>query len=170
MCRINIAIVILGALTMMNVDIASGASPEPNADRCFEETVRIAQGADPDTLSTIHCRRALKVKPLSRQNRSAILHNRGIIQQAQGDLAAAQASFEKAVRLSNTVDMRNIALAQVALKLGDYRVAFEQYDLLVASDFAADSEKVRVSVAANREQVLRALLELNQTRVATISR
>ncbi|MDH3615927.1 MAG: hypothetical protein OEQ90_05575 [Gammaproteobacteria bacterium] len=167
MCRINIAIVILGALTMINVDIASGASPEPNADRCFEETVRVANGAEPATLSTTACRRALRVKPLSRQDRSAILYNSGIIQQAQGNLAAAKASFERAARLSKTVDMRNLALAQVALKLGDYRVAFEQYDLLAASDFAADSEKVRVSVVANREQALHAL---NLTGVAANQR
>ena len=65
---------------------------------------------------------------LSRQDKSAFLHKIGIIQQAQGDLVAAKASFEGTVRLSTTVDMRNLALAQVALKLGDYGVALEQYD------------------------------------------
>lgn len=170
MCRTIIAIVILGTLTMLNGDIASGADPEYVGDQCFQETVRVAQGADPDTLSTIACRRALRLEPLSRQDRSAMLHNRGIIEQAQGDLAAAKVSFERAVRLSKTVDIRNLALAQVAIKLGDYRVAFEQYDLLAASDFAADSEKVLSSVHANRAQAMQALFASNETQVATIPR
>lgn len=96
-----------------------------------------------------------------------MLYNRGLIQQAQGDLVAAKTSFEKAVRLSNTVDKRNLALAQVSLKLGDYGVAFEQYELLAASDFAAESDAIWSSVVANREQVL---VKLNQSHVATVQR
>ena len=159
MFRIYLSIVILSAMTMLSVDVASGALPVPNAGPCYEETVRANSGADPNTLSTVACRRALRSEVLSRQDKSAFLHNVGIIQQAQGDLVAAKASFESAVRLSTTVDMRNLALAQVAFKLGDYRVALEQYDLLVASDFTGDSEAIRLAVAANREKAMQALTQ-----------
>lgn len=157
MCRVIKAIVFAGALMMINVGIAFGAHWEAfedcNADLCFKETEKVANGADPETLSTIHCTRALRVKPLTREDRSAILYNRGIIQKAQGYLVAARASFERAVHLSRTVDQRNLALAEAARELGDYRVALEQYDLLTRSAFAADSEDLRVAVVARREEI-----------------
>jgi len=157
MYRICKAIIFFGALMMINVGIAFGAhwefAQDQNANRCFEETVDVANGADSESLTTVYCTRALRAKPLSREDRSAILYNRGIIQKAQGDLVAARASFEKAVRLSRTVDRRNLALAEVAREFGDYRVALEQYDLLTKSDFAVDSEDVRVAVFARREEV-----------------
>ncbi len=178
MSRIFKAIVVLGAITMFNVAVADGAGPSfagtGYANLCFEETVKVANGADPDTLTTIHCTRALRSHPLSRQDRSAMLHNRGIILQAQGDLAAARRSFERAVSLSNTVDQRNLALALVAHKLGDYRVAFAQYDLLLASDFAVDSDAVVPAVVANRAQAIhrleRSLPAADETRVVGTQR
>lgn len=162
MCRICKAIAFfIGALMMLNVGIASGAQsgfiPWRNADLCFEETVNVANGADPATLSTIYCTRALRDKPLGKplgpEDRSLILFNRGIIQKARGDLVAARSSFETAVRLSRTVDKRNLALAEVARELGDYSVALEQYDLVANSAFAADFSAVRVGVAARREEI-----------------
>lgn len=156
MCRVIKAIVFFVALMMINVGTAFGdhwkAGVNQNADMCFEQTVKVANGADPQSLSTIYCTRALRVRPLGREDRSAILFNHGIIQNAQGNLIAARASFEKAVRLSRTVDQRNLALAEVARELGDYRVALEQYDLLATSAFAAESEDLRVAVSARREE------------------
>ena len=158
MIRVGKAIVLVGVLTMINAGIAYGAGPQSsqdqNADLCFEETVKVANGADPETLRTIYCARALKVKPLSRQDRSAIFYNRGIILKAQGDLIAARSSFEKAVNLSNTVDRRNLALAEIARELGDDVVALQQYDLLTKSAFAVDSEGVWEAVFARREETL----------------
>ena len=155
MSRVSSAIIFFGALMMIIIGTVFGAQEEyyqeRNANLCFEETVKIADGANPASLSTFRCNRALRVKLLGRENQSAILYNRGIIQKAQGDLVAAQASFKKAVRLSRTVDKRNLALAEVARELGDYRVAVEQYDLLTDSDFAADSSKLRAAVLARRE-------------------
>jgi len=151
MCKICKAILFFGALMMINVGIAFGQ--DQNANLCFEETVNVANGADLDSLSTIYCTRALRVEPLGRDDRSAILYNRGIIQRAQGDLIAARASFEKAVRASRTVDRRNLALAEVARESGDYRVALEQYDLLTKADFVVGSDDVRVAVFARREEI-----------------
>ncbi|HEY5643719.1 MAG TPA: tetratricopeptide repeat protein [Woeseiaceae bacterium] len=146
---------------MINAGVAYGAGLDfglnRNAELCFEQTVHVANGAAPETLSTIYCARALKVTPLGRQDRSAILYNRGIIQKAQGDFVAARASFEKAVRLSNTVDRRNLALAEVARELGDYLTALEQYDLLTRSAFAVDSANVLVAVVERREETLHSL-------------
>lgn len=157
MSRVYKAIVSLfGALMMLSVGIAYGGQwefiPDRNADLCFEETVNVANGADPETLSTIYCTRALRDKPLGREDRSALLYNRGIIQQARGDLIAARTSFEMAVGLSKTIDKRNLALAEVARDLGDYSVAMEQYDLLAESSFAADSEDVFVALVARRQE------------------
>lgn len=162
MCRLCKAIAFVsGALMMLNVGIASGAEsgfiPWRNAELCFEETVNAANGADPKTLSTIHCTRALRDrplgKPLASDDRSAILYNRGIIQKTRGDLVAARASFEMAVRLSKTVDKRNLALAEVARELGDYSVALEQYDLVAKSAFAADSATIQIALLARREEI-----------------
>lgn len=157
MSRIYKAVVFFfGALMMFHVGIVSGGQwefiPDRNADLCFEETVNVANGADPETLSTLYCTRALRDKPLGQEDRSALLYNRGIIQKARGDLIAARTSFEKAVRLSKTVDERNLALAEVARDLGDFSVAMEQYDLVAQSAFAADSKEVLLALVARRDE------------------
>ena len=152
MCRVYRAIAFLGFLMMVNVGAALGAGWESAQDRsgklCFDETVKVSNGANPESLNTIYCERASRVKPYGREYRSAMLYNRGIIERAQGDLAAARACFEKAVRLSRTVDRRNLALAEVARERGDYRVALEQYKLLTKSAFGADSDALRSEVFA----------------------
>ena len=145
-----------GAVMTFTVGIAAEphweAGRDHNAEYCFEETVKVANGADPETLSTIYCTRALRAEPLRPEDRSAILFNRGIIQKAQGDLVAAQASFARAVDLSRTVDRRNLALAEVARELGDYRVALDQYDLLARSPLAARHRDLRVAVLARQDE------------------
>lgn len=157
MCRVFKVILIFGALMMFSVSAAWGAQWEyklnRNAELCYQETVDAKKGADPSTLSTIYCTRALHDKPLSREDRSAMLFNRGIIHRAQGDLVAARASFEKAVNLSRTVDKRNLALAEVARELGDVNVAMEQYDLLAQATFDRYSEDARATVVARRASI-----------------
>ena len=157
-------IVISAALVMCNAGIAFGAEWDSgrnhNATLCFEQTELAANGSDPETLSTVNCTRALRVKTLPREERSAVLFNKGIIQQVQGDLAAAQLSFERAVSLSRTVDRRNLALAEVARELGDFRVAMEQYDLLAESAFVDGSADLRAEVVARREETSQ-LMELS---------
>jgi cytochrome c553 len=154
---LNKTILLAGTLMMINAGLAAGAGlgtgQSEVGNSCFKETVKVANGVDPDSLSTIHCSRALKAKLLSRENQSAMLFNRGIIQKAQGDLVAARTSFEKALRLSETVDKRNLALAEVARELGDHRVALEQYDLLAQASFGVDSDNVRTALLARRQMV-----------------
>ncbi|MDJ0814170.1 MAG: hypothetical protein QNJ23_10600 [Woeseiaceae bacterium] len=158
MSKFGKTIIFSSALVMFNAGIAFGAEwdsgRDHNAQLCFEQTEQVANGADPETLSTVNCTRALRVKTLPREERSAVLYNKGIIQKAQGELEAAQLSFERAVSLSRTVDRRNLALAEVARELGDYRVAMEQYDLLAESTFVAGSDDVRAAVFARREETL----------------
>ena len=136
MCRVCKAILFMGALMMINVGVAFGGhwdfAQDRNASLCFDETVKVANGAVPESLSTIYCDRALRARPISRKDRSAMLHNRGIIQKAQGDLSAAQ--------------------AEVARERGDYSVAVEQYDLLTESDFAIDSEELQGALLARRQE------------------
>ena len=155
MSRVCKAMIIFGAMLMINVGVASDTNVGSDQNRighlCFEETVKVANGVDPNSLSTAYCMRALRHEPLGREDRSAMLYNRGIIQRAQGDLVAARTSFEMAVNLSRTIDRRNLALAEVARQLGDYRAALEQYDLLVESPFASDSEDLRAAVVARQQ-------------------
>ena len=156
MSRIVKTLVSISVLMMINGGPALAdhwnAGVNYNVQLCFEETEKVANGADPETLSTLYCTRALRAKWLSREDRSATHHNRGIVQKAQGHLVAAQESFEKAVHLSKTTDQRNVALAEVAFELGDYTVAYEQYDLLVKSAFVANSAGLREAMLARREE------------------
>lgn len=123
-----------------------------DADQCFAETERAVSGANAASLSTAPCTRALRFEPISRQDRSAMLHNRGIIEQAQGDLQSAKTSFARAVRLSATVDSRNLALAQVAHRLGDLPLAVEQYDLLIESGYVDEDSAARERILSNRQK------------------
>ena len=158
MSRIAQTIAFFVALMMISGGTALAAhwtaGQNTNVDLCFQETEKVANGAEPETLSTLYCKRALRSRQLSREDRSATHHNHGIVQKAQGQLVAAKESFEKAVHLSKTVDQRNAALAEVALRLGDYAVAFEQYDLLAESAFVAGSEDLRAAVLRRREETL----------------
>lgn len=145
------AIVFAIALMMITAGTAFGqhwkASVNHYVELCFQETEKVTTGADPATLSTLPCTRALRSE-LSRTNQSATLYNRGIVQRAQGYLVAAQKSFEKAVQLSGKVDQRNLALAEVARELGDFQIAFEQYGLLNESEFITESAGLQAAVFA----------------------
>ena len=101
-------------------------------------------------------------------NQSIVLYNRGIVERATGDTAAARASFERSVELSRDIDSRNLALAQLAHRQGDYVVAIEQYELLI------DAADVDAKVAANRGAIARNLAlaeqaQLQQARRAEVS-
>ncbi len=137
---------------------AAQSSLNGNADQCFDEAQRAVTVDNPVGLSTMPCRRALRHEPISRADRSAMLHNRGLIEQAQGDLEAAKASFTQAVRLSVTVDRRNLALAQVAHKLGDFELAVEQYDLWIEQAASAQDAESRERTLANRRQAAHSLV------------
>ena len=128
-----------------------------NADLCFDEARKAVSADKTADLSTMPCRRALRHEPISRADRSAMLHNRGIIEQAQGDLKAAKVSFAQAVRLSVTVDRRNLALAQVAHKLGDFDLAVQQYDLWIEQGSSGQDAESRERTLANRQQAARSL-------------
>ncbi len=145
--------------TAANAGPAAGPTLNGNADQCFEEArkaVSIDTAAD---LSTAACRRALRHEPTSRADRSAMWHNRGIIEQAQGDLEAAKRSFSRAVYLSSTVDKRNLALAQVAHKLGDVDLAVEQYDLWIETVSDVQDAGTRARTLANRQEAARSLAD-----------
>ena len=130
-----------------------------NAELCFEETVRARDGAAADSLKTLYCSRALKSDAQGREHRSRMFHNLGIIQEAKGDMDEAMRSYRRAVRHTRHVDMRNLALAQLAHKLGEYEIALEQYNRLVDSDFAKDRGEVREKIARNRARALESLYE-----------
>lgn len=146
-----IAAGLLISATAAAAEPSAAATLNGNADQCFDAARKAATIENPAKLSTAPCRRALRHEPISRADRSAMWHNRGIIEQAQGDLEAAKKSFARAVYLSSTVDKRNLALAQVAHKLGDYSLAVEQYDLWIEEGQAAKDAEVRDSTLANRQ-------------------
>jgi tetratricopeptide (TPR) repeat protein len=148
---------ILGASVALADQSPRSFSLNGNADLCFAEAEKASAATDASELSTMPCRRALRNDPISRADRSAMLHNRGVIEQAQGNLEAAKASFARAVRLSATIDQRNLALAQVAHKLGDLELAIRQYDLVIReSTTVADASATR-RVIANRRSAAEAI-------------
>jgi tetratricopeptide (TPR) repeat protein len=150
--RTTIAVVcVFAGATAGAEDAASPGTLNGDADQCFAETRKAVAGAAVSELSAASCRRALRHDPISRQDRSAMLHNRGLIQQALGELEKARASFAHAVRLSTTVDVRNLALAQVAHRLGDFELAVEQYDLWIAAVADGPTSATLSTVVANRE-------------------
>ena len=127
------------------------------ADLCYHETVKVARG-DIDKLSTAACNRALRSDPLTRKDRSFVLYNRGIVQQAKGDLDAARSSLERSVKLADTLDLRHVALAQVAYKQGDYSVAVRMYEMLLESPATSpDIEKRRAVIEKNLALAVSAL-------------
>ncbi len=128
--------------------------PPGDSGLCFRQTLLLADGKPADDLSVASCNRALRIRTRDRNERSVVYHNRGVIERAQGKLDAAYASFAKSVALSRMVDMRNIALAQLAVKRGDYSVALEQYELLLTGDAEGLSKETLAIVARNREGVL----------------
>lgn len=134
-------------------------------DRCYQETVKAVGGIRPERLTIAPCTRALKAQPLSLENKSAILHNQGIVQQAKGDLKGAKTSFYRSVQLARKVDKRNLALAQTALATADYTLAIEQYDLLIASQ-VLESE-LQAVVLRNRDRAKQAQ-QLRQVAAATV--
>ncbi len=154
-------VAVIGLITIAGIAQAeptSGASLNGNADLCFNEAQRAIGGADPATLSAASCRRALQHDPISRADRSAMLHNRGLIEQAKGDLERALVSFSNAVRLSTTVDIRNLALAQAAHRQGEFALAVEQYDLLLKADYLAQDADALAKTETNRRLAADALV------------
>ena len=100
---------------------------------CFKQAERAAAGVPAVELSTASCNIALENRPLSEQQEVAMLHNRGVIQMAQGYSDAAVESFELAVEKSDRVGPPHVALAQLSLKRGDFRQALELYDAILES-------------------------------------
>ena len=152
------AIGLIFSATAVAAEPATGPSLNGDADQCFEAARKAVTIEKPANLSTAACRRALRHEPISRADRSAMWHNRGIIEQANGDLKAAKTSFARAVYLSSTVDKRNLALAQVAHKLGDYSLAVEQYDLWIEAGQAAQDAEARESTLANRQSAAESMV------------
>ena len=124
------------------------------AERCLAQTEKARYGKDPAKLSIESCNRALREGPYTNENKSAVYHNRAIIELAKGNSSAARKSLELAVTLAPEVGLQHIALAQLAHRQGDYLVASQFYDALLGAN---TSNRV---VADNRE-----LLQRNRDRV-----
>ena len=103
------------------------------ANMCFEQAERAASGTPAVELSTASCNIALDNRPLGPQQEVAMLHNRGVIQMAQGYSDAATESFELAIKKSDRVGPPHVALAQLSLKRGNFRQALELYDAILES-------------------------------------
>ncbi len=152
---------LIGGSFVAHADTAQpGKSPGKAIDPCYGQTLEIEAGIDPEKLSVAPCNQALHFRGLSREGRSITLHNRGLIEWAKGDLDAARASLERAVKLARTVDMRHLALAQLAAEQGDHRAALERFDeLIVAAERSADSVMDQRRLVEARDKALRALGE-----------
>ena len=155
---LHAAALLLAATFLPVTESTADPAASGPVDACYRQTVLAVQGVDPDRLSLAPCRSALREDSLTRNEKSIALHNRGVIQQAMGDAEAARVSFEHSVRLSRKVDMRNLALAQLAHKQGDYQVAVQQYELLIgAPEIDPELAKRRDTFERNRELAQSAL-------------
>lgn len=117
------------------------------ANMCFKQAERAASGIPAVELSTASCNIALDNRPLGAQQEVAMLHNRGVIQMAQGYSDAAVESFELAIEKSDRIGPPHIALAQLSFKRGNFRQALELYDTIL------ESREPEPLVSNNRESL-----------------
>ena len=150
--------------------VLAGPNPWANvmstyADACYQQARLADQQQNAAGLSIRSCNRALNFQQLNREDRSVVLHNRGVIELTLGNDQAARTSFARSVRLTRKVDMRSLALAQLAHKQGDFRTAVEQYDkLLQAAD--PGMATYRDAIVRNRLLALDSLRPQSVTPVA----
>ena len=157
---IRVAIFII-ALTHLNTafagDHAYFGDRNPAAETCFEQTALAAQGVDATTLSVKSCNKALHTGPHTSEYKSAVYHNRALIELAMNQPEAARDSLERAVDLSSEVGLQHLGLAQLAHKQGDYERAGQLYDALLATEDALPL------IASNRE-----LLQRNRNQITQL--
>ncbi|MEM7280016.1 MAG: hypothetical protein AAF438_00095 [Pseudomonadota bacterium] len=130
------------------------------AEQCYTESMRTGSSHE---LKVDACNKALEIWYLAPSDRSLVLHNRGVIQLANGDLQGARGSFDESVELAEAIGMQNLALAQLAHKQGDYVVALEQYDILLS---AQTQDPIvlenRDLIARNKERAAQALAQYKE--------
>ncbi len=169
--KIVLSVAVLGLAHVSVAGPATESRPlQGQADLCYLETKQAAADISPEALSTVACARALRQQSLSREDESIVLHNRGLIERAQGRDDAALRSFERAVALSRKVDMRNLALAQQAHEQGDYAVALQQYRLILESPYAAeDVQKYRDRIERMKVMAVLSLEQDAETKSVALS-
>ena len=150
-------VVFIIALTHLNIAFAGNSTysgyRDPAAETCFKQAVLAAQGVNASTLSVKACEKAFR-KIHTRENKSAMYHNRALIELAMGQPEAARKSMEFAVDLASEVGLQHLTLAQLAYKQGDYERAGQLYDALLATEGAhplIDSN--RELLQRNRDQI-----------------
>lgn len=153
-------VVFIIALTHLNTAFAGesaySGSRDPAAESCFKQAVLAAQGVDASTLSVKACNKALRRGPHTREHKSAMYHNRALIELAMGQPEAARKSLEVAVDLASEVGLQHLSLAQLAYKQGDYERAGQLYEALLAT------EDAHPLIASNRELLQRNFNQLGQ--------
>lgn len=153
-------VVFIIALTHLNIAFAGESayfgSRDPAAETCFKQTVLAAQGVDASTLSVKACNKALRRGPHTREHKSAMYHNRALIELAKGQPEAARESLEFAVDLASEVGLQHLALAQLAYKQGDYERAGQLYKALRAT------EDAHPPIPSNRELLQGNLNQIGQ--------
>jgi len=132
------------------------------ANACFKQTERAISGTSAVELSTAACNIALDNRPLSAEQEVSLLHNRGIIQLAQGYADAAFASFEQAIEKSSQAGQPHLALAQLAQKRGDLDRAVELYDQLLTEGISDPVIKNNRDVIVNNRELALRNLHLRQ--------
>jgi tetratricopeptide (TPR) repeat protein len=155
------AVAFIIALTHLNIAFAGESAysgdRDPAAETCFEQASLAAQGADASTLSINACEKAFHKGPHTSEHKSTIYHNRALIELAMGQPEAARKSIELAVDLASEVGPQHLTLAQLAYKQGDYELAGQIFDELLATE---DAHPV---IASNRE-----LLQRNRDQIAQL--
>ena len=146
-------IAIIGmALTMMSPAV-SAQSSDPfystaASSACYRQANMAIAGENPDALSSSSCERALKNRPLSRQQKVAIWYDRAMIDLAKGKLERARDSLEMSTEYASEVGVPHLALAQLAFRQGDYPESVKLYQALL------DSGLEEPALARNRQAIV----------------
>lgn len=146
-------IAIIGMATAMMSASSFAQSSDPfystaASSACYRQANMAIAGENPGALSSTSCERALKNRPLSRQQKVAILYNRAMIDLAKGKLEQARESLEMSTEYASEVGVPHLALAQLAFRQGDYPESVRLYQALL------DSGLEKPVLAKNRQAIL----------------
>lgn len=126
------------------------------AEACYQQTVYAQAGKRAEELDTRSCDRALLRGPRRDSYRSDVLHNRAIIEMAQGKEKRGRASLEASVALALEVGKPHVALAVLAHRQGDYGRAYALYEqVLSEASSHPDVEPLIGKLTRNFESVAR---------------
>lgn len=157
------------AVTSSKTHAAGAGDPDPSATACYQQTLKIAQQTATRTsaveqdqssaLSTQHCIDALESAPYTSLHKASMFVNKGLIELAQGRVAAAADSFDAALRLQPQLTKALVSRAQIAHRQADLATALDLYNRALASRDVEDFSDSQVSALERNRVSVRTQLD-----------